>query len=142
MAHPRYPVYVISKGRWQTSLTSRFLTADGVSHHCTLLINAFMMNKAATMTMRGGNTDDLYAADGRAAMARSLERMWPGIVKVTRKYGRPHHIVNWRAFNTPLQLRDDAVIGTATNEYGMKLREVRPVTAPRLRALLDQEPDD
>lgn len=69
---------------------------------CTALVNAFLIDKAATMTMRGGNTAELYQGDGRLAMARSLERLWPGVATVTRRYGRPQHSVNWKRFTTPL----------------------------------------
>ena len=49
--------------------------ADG---WCTILMNAFMVDKAHTMTMKGGNTSELYnKEDGRLKMARSLERVWP-----------------------------------------------------------------
>src|SRR3972149_3358983 len=48
---------------------------------CTVLINAFMVDNMPTMTMRGGNTEELYQDDGRLKMARHLERLWPGVVE-------------------------------------------------------------
>lgn len=74
---------------------------------CTVQINAFQAHKVRTMVMAGGNTDELYDGDGRLKMARSLERQWPGIVTVTRKFGRPQHHVNWRLFQQPLRRRED-----------------------------------
>lgn len=62
----------------------------------TVQVSAYCCSKTGTMTMRGGNTDELYAGDGRLRMARSLERMWPGVVKTRRRFGRPQHSINWR----------------------------------------------
>ena len=57
-----------------------------------------------TMTMKGGNMAQLYQGDGRLTMARSLERMWPGVVSINRRFGRPQHVVknSWRNFDTSL----------------------------------------
>jgi len=74
---------------------------------CTVQINAFVVKKLRTMIVKGGNTEDLYQGDGRLKMARTLERMWPGIVTTERRYGRPQHVINWRKFRTPLIRRDD-----------------------------------
>ncbi len=56
---------------------------------CTVLLNTFLVQKIATMTVKGGNTAVLYKGDGRLRMARSLERMWPGVVTTDRRYQRP-----------------------------------------------------
>src|ERR1019366_7178061 len=71
---------------------------------CTVLFNAFLAFKARTMTMKGGNSADLYTGDGRLKMARSLERQWPGVVRTERRYDRPQHVVkgSWSGFDTPL----------------------------------------
>lgn len=70
---------------------------------CTVLVNAYTIGKVATMTMKGGNSAELYKGDGRLKMARSLERVWPGIVQTRRRFKRPQHVVNWRIFTTPLR---------------------------------------
>jgi hypothetical protein len=72
---------------------------------CTVALNAFMIDKTVTMTMPGGNTTDLYQGDGRLKMARALERVWPGVVRVDRRFGRPQHVVNWKKFATRLQAK-------------------------------------
>ncbi len=56
------------------------------------------------MKMKGGNTDELYKGNGRLAMAKELERNWPGIVTTRVRFGRPQHVVknSWRDFKTPL----------------------------------------
>lgn len=91
---------------------------------CTIQYQAFLIEKAATMTMKGGNSDELYQGDGRLKMARSLQRVWPGVVETKRRFGRPQHTVNWRRFRTPLKLRPDAKLPERPEDYGFKLREV------------------
>jgi hypothetical protein len=65
---------------------------------CTILFNAYLAQKATTMTMKGGNTDELYAGDGRLRMAESLRRQHPDVVKITRKWNRYQHHVDYRPF--------------------------------------------
>lgn len=65
---------------------------------CTILLNAYSCNKAPTMTMGGGNTDELYAGNGRLKMAESLVAQHPDIVRVTQKWGRPQHHVDYSVF--------------------------------------------
>lgn len=100
--------------------------ADG---WCTVLMNTFIIWKAGTMTVTGGNTDQLYQGDGRLKMARSLERMWPGVVETKRRFGRPQHVVNWKKFRNPLKRRTDidweALENAGNNDYGMVLKRVK-----------------
>ncbi len=111
--------------------------ADG---WCTVLINAFMVEKMMTMTMKGGNTSALYQGDGRLKMARSLERLWPGVVRTGRRWKRPQHIVfdAWRRFDTPLRLKEGINLAEmpAVNEYGMELVQVKPIKSESLRQLV------
>ena len=96
--------------------------ADG---WCTVQVNAFVIKKVRTMTMKGGNTDTLYQDDGRLKMSRMLERHWPGIVKTGRRYGRPQHVIDWAKFRTPLKRKPDLEIPDEPNEYGMVLQRVK-----------------
>jgi hypothetical protein len=111
--------------------------ADG---WCTILVNAFMIDKKQTMTVRGGNTSTLYQGDGRLKMARSLERLWPGVVETKRRFKRPQHVVKdaWRRFDTPLKLKEGINLEEvpATNEYGMELVQVKPIKSENLRRLV------
>jgi len=94
---------------------------------CTVLMNAFLIDKMATMQMKGGNTDVLYKGDGRLVMAKSLERMWPGVVKTERRFNRPQHVIKnaWKGFDTELIRRKDIDWDNLkTNNYGMKLKQV------------------
>lgn len=113
---------------------------------CTVLINAFMVWKKWTMHTPGGNTTDLYQGDGRLKMARSLERLWPGVVKTGRRFKRPQHIVKdaWKRFDTPLKLKPGIDLSQfeKVNEYGLKLVQVAPeIKSAELRKLLDNHTD-
>lgn len=91
---------------------------------CTALFYAFLQKKAATMAMRGGNTDELYQGDGRLKMAQSLQQQHPDVVKIAWKWGRWQHQVDYRPFkrNRPI-LRPGVVIPDEPNNYGMVLRK-------------------
>ena len=91
---------------------------------CTVLINAFLVQKIGTMLMKGGNTAALYQGDGRLKMARSLERLWPGVVETSRRFKRPQHMVkdSWKRFDTPLKLKPGVDLSKLKpNEYGLDL---------------------
>jgi hypothetical protein len=112
------------RGRYNedTDLSLRVLKAG----YCTILFYAFLCKKIATMRMKGGNTDELYKRDnhfdGRLLMAQSLQRQHPDVVRITRKFGRWQHHVDYRPFRAnKLKLKENAVISPGTNEYGMRL---------------------
>jgi len=92
---------------------------------CTILFNTFLAHKMATMTMKGGNTESLYKLqneDGRLLMARSLMEQHPDIVRISRKWGRWQHHVDYSRFrNNQLRRKPGITIPEGTNEYGMKL---------------------
>ncbi len=117
--------------------------ADG---WCTVLFNAFFASKKQTMQVKGGNTSALYQGDGRLKMARSLERLWPGVVSTSRQYQRPQHVVKdaWKRFDTPLKLKPgidlEALRAAGPNEYGMELRQVKPIKSAALRELVNGTP--
>jgi hypothetical protein len=84
-----------------------------------------MVAKIQTMKFRGGNAD-IYRGDGRLAMAHELERRWPGIVSIDRRWGRPQHVVDWKLFRgIPLVRREGVELGEGPGEYGVVLRRVR-----------------
>lgn len=102
----------------------------------TILFNAFLGDKAPTLTMKGGNTDTVYATgDKRLEFARSLEAQHPDVAKVVFRYGRWHHEVNYSSF-AGNRLRPKAAEAiTTTNEYGMALaREWREARYPTAKA--------
>lgn len=123
------------RGRYNedTDLCLQVLSAG----QCTVLINAFLAYKMVTMTMKGGNATELYKGDGRLKMARSLERVWPGVVETKRRFQRPQHVVKdaWKRFDTPLILKPGVVCDpdAKPNEYGMELVQVKPIKSAALR---------
>lgn len=119
------------RGRYNedTDLSLRVLK----SGLCTVLFYAFLAEKMATMTMKGGNTSELYVDDGRLKMAQELERRHPDVTRITHKWGRYQHVVDYRPFRgTKLRLREGVVVPKGVNDYGMKIARVsRPPRTTR-----------
>jgi hypothetical protein len=111
------------RGRYNedTDLSLRVLK-DGL---CTVQFDAFLQRKVATMRMKGGNTEELYAGDGRKLMAESLRDQHPDVTQVVWKFGRWQHHVDYSYFrnNTPI-LRAGVEIPDGVNNYGMTLAPV------------------
>ena len=105
-----------------TDLSLRVLK-DGL---CTVLFYAFIQQKAQTMTMKGGNTDNVYVdEDNRLKFAESLVEQHPDVVKVVWRFNRWHHQVNYKPFkNNRLIKKPGMVIPDGVNNYGMKLIEI------------------
>lgn len=97
------------------------------SGYCTVLFNAFLCGKITTMRMLGGNTDSLYhQTDNRKEFVESLIEQHPDVVKMTKKFGRWHHQVNYKPFkDNELKLKGPKS-PDIVNEYGMYIKEVRP----------------
>jgi hypothetical protein len=109
------------RGRYNedTDLSLRALK-DG---WCTVLFQAFLCNKIATMTMTGGNSDQLYQDDGRLKMAQSLVEQHPDVSRISWKFGRWQHHVNYAPFaRNKLRLKPGVVIPKGVNDYGMVLQ--------------------
>lgn len=101
-----------------TDLSLRILK-DG---WCTILFNAFLADKMATLTMKGGNTDELYAESGRLRMARLMVEEHPDVSKVVWKWGRWQHSVDYRPFKAnKLRLKPGFEMPTGYDEHGMIL---------------------
>ena len=116
------------RGRYNedTDLSLRMIK----SGHCTILFNAFLQNKATTLTMKGGNTDTIYTV-GTMAKSQMLKLMHPDVVEVVWKYGRWHHWINYRPFQRYPKLRRldglESSPNIDINEYGMTLINL-PIT--------------
>jgi hypothetical protein len=109
------------RGRYNedTDLSLRVLK-DG---WCTVLFNAFQVKKEATMSMRGGNTEELYQGDGRLKMAESLQAQHPDVVTVTRRWGRYQHLVDYSRFKANrLKLKPGPPTKAGVDNYGMVLQ--------------------
>ena len=125
------------RGRYNedTDLSLRILKDED----CTILFNAFLAEKEATMDMKGGNTDELYRQDatfdGRLEMAKSLQRQHPDVVKIARRWGRWQHVVDYRPFKGNKLIRRKGIeIPIGVNNYGMVLRDARSSQPSPLRS--------
>lgn len=91
---------------------------------CTVLFQAFLQEKATTMTVKGGNVE-IYQGEGRRLMAETLARLHPDVARVVWKFGRWHHSVDYRSFKqTALCRKPDVRLSRAVNNYGMRLVDV------------------
>jgi len=101
-----------------TDLSLRVLK-DG---ECTILFNTFLCDKMATMQMKGGNTKEVYGdTDNRIEFAESLKKQHPELVKVTKKFGRWHHHVDYSIFKQCPKEKAGISTPNKMNEFGMKL---------------------
>jgi len=108
------------RGRYNedTDLSLRVLK-DG---WCTVLFVTFLAFKMTTMTMSGGNTDELYQDDGRLLMAQSLQEQHPDVTQISYKFGHVQHHVNYEPFRkNKLKKKSDLVIPQGINNFGMVL---------------------
>lgn len=110
------------RGRYNedTDLSIRIMK-DGL---CTILFNAFLCRKSGTLTMKGGNTDELYVDDGRLKMAQSLVDQHPDITSISWKFNRWQHHVDYRSFKKNKLIKKSTIaVPTGINNYGMVLYE-------------------
>jgi len=118
------------KGRYNedTELSISVLK-DG---NCTFLFNAFLCGKQATHSMAGGNTEEVYNVnseqfDNRKEFALSLYNQHPDVVKLTKKWGRWHHNVDYSIFvQQPIKKKGLNIPQGKVNEYGMVMRDITP----------------
>jgi hypothetical protein len=113
---------------------------------CTVLFNAFLIEKQRTMTMKGGNSDQLYKGDGRLVMARSLERVWKGVVYTDRRFQRPQHVITgaWKKFDTQLIRKADIDWDKLKekNEFGMKMKAVSEIKSKKIKEMYERNKDN
>lgn len=90
---------------------------------CTVLFNAFLIGKVTTQRMKGGNTDEVYSqTNKRKEFAESLREQHPDLVKVTWKFNRWHHQVNYKPFKKNKLIKEEnIVVKNQINEYGIVL---------------------
>jgi len=89
--------------------------------YCTLQFYAFLQDKAATQTVKGGNNTEIYA-DGTYDKSKMLVDVHPDCSQLVTRYGRWHHYVDYDRFKeTKLILKNDIKIPDVINNYGMKL---------------------
>jgi hypothetical protein len=105
---------------------------------CTIQFNAFLQGKAATQTVKGGNTDEFYHKEGTLEKekwrdgtlnpegtinkSQMLVDLHPDVASIVWRYGRWHHYVDYGPFKkNELRLKPDVTIPEGINNYGMKL---------------------
>jgi len=122
LVNNRIPFRWRGKYNEDTDLSLRCLKAGGD----TILFNAFLIDKRTTMVQDGGNEKIYKESDNRKQFAESLKKQHPDVVKVTWRYKRWHHQVDYRSFkNRKLRYKDNFVLPKdKVNNYGMKLYEV------------------
>lgn len=109
------------RGRYnEDTILSLDMLKDG---WCTVLFNAFMCDKVRTQLVPGGNTAEFYAKEGTLPKSRMLARVHPDVARVTWRFQRWHHHVDYRPFRRNRLIRKpDAAIPEGINEYGMVLQ--------------------
>ena len=103
---------------------------------CTIQFNCFLQGKAATQTVKGGNTEEFYHkegieknhwvdgvnAEGTRNKSEMLVRMHPDVARMVWRYKRWHHYVDYSPFKkNELRYKKDITIPKDVNNYGMKL---------------------
>lgn len=108
------------RGRYNedTDLSLRVLK-DG---NCTIQFNAFLCGKVTTQRMRGGNSKEFYDHEGTLAKSQMLVDLHPDVAKLTWKFGRVHHHVDYTKFEKNLLIKKGNRAYTGVNEYGMVLK--------------------
>jgi hypothetical protein len=112
------------RGRYNedTDLSLRALK-DG---WCTVLFNAFLGDKAPTLTMGGDNAGIYAESDERREFAESLREQHPDVATVVRRYDRWHHEVNYAPFAANALVEREGWAPPIDPEYGMRIERTAP----------------
>ena len=113
------------RGRYNedTDLSLQMLKAGW----CTVQFNVFLQEKTNTQVLKGGNTDAFYAKEGTIPKSKMQVQLHPDVSKLTWRYGRWHHHVNYNKFKREnrLILKDNVRIKDEINNYGLKLKKIQ-----------------
>lgn len=92
--------------------------------YCTINFVAFLQNKALTLTMKGGNTDELYSK-GVSQKAAMTSAMHPDICRMTQRWGRIHHYIDFSRFEGLNLVRKEGIkVKNGVDNYGMRLKKI------------------
>lgn len=92
---------------------------------CTVEFNAFLAEKRATQTLKGGNTAEFYAGEGTKKKSQMLVDMHPDVTKLTQKFNRWHHHVNYKPFKKNKLIRKKGIIiPDGIDNFGLVLKRV------------------
>lgn len=102
---------------------------------CTIQFNAFLQGKAATQTVKGGNTEEFYHkegvdedkwienvnSEGTRNKSQMLVDLHPDVARMVWRYKRWHHYVDYSSFKkNELRLKPNVKLPEGNNNYGMK----------------------
>ena len=101
---------------------------------CTVQFNAFLQEKMNTQTIKGGNTQEFYHAEGSVhagnkyadtgtlAKSKMQVAVHPDVSSLVWRFNRWHHHVDYSRFKTMrLIKKENLTIERKTNNYGMSL---------------------
>jgi len=116
------------RGRYnEDTILSLDMLTEG---YCTVQFNAFLQDKMRTQRLAGGNSGEFYFKEGTAPKSRMLKETYPEYTELVWRFDREHHHVNYIPFKeTKLVRKPGVVVGSGTNDYGMKMITV-PDTVP------------
>jgi|GEM_PF-297949 hypothetical protein len=113
---------------------------------CTVLFNAFLQYKVTTQTLSGGCTTEFYAKEGTRPKSEMIAKLYPDLARVTERFGRVHHYVNYSVFSrNVLKLRAGVKIPAEPDNYGMTLEMLdgsRPAPIYAAAAVPDGEDEE
>jgi hypothetical protein len=102
---------------------------------CTIQFNSFLQGKAATQTVKGGNTEEFYHkegveegkwienvnSEGTRNKSQMLVDLHPDVARMVWRYKRWHHYVDYSPFKkNELRLKPGVKIPEGNNNYGMR----------------------
>jgi hypothetical protein len=93
------------------------------NHWQTVLFNAFLQYKITTQKMAGGNTEAFYAEEGTLPKSQMLVDAHPDVSKVSWKFNRWHHHVNYEKFKDIPLIKKADYEPPDENKYKLKLVE-------------------
>jgi len=107
--------------------------------YCTVQFYAFLQHKMVTQSIKGGNTQEFYHAEGKVQKgskyadtgtnAKSMMQVnvHPDVSRLTWRFGRVHHHVDYRPFRkNKLKYRPGYQKVEGIDNYGMTLTEKKP----------------
>jgi len=109
------------RGRYNedTDLSIRMMR-DGF---VTVQFNAFLQNKLTTQSVAGGCNAEFYEKEGTGPKSEMQVRLHPDISRLTERFGRIHHYVDYSVFehNIP-KLKADVQLKSGVDNYGMFIK--------------------
>ncbi len=124
------------RGRYNEDTDLCLRVLKDPSELCTIQFNAFLQDKAATQTVRGGNTEEFYQPEfrteddenynpeGTINKSMMLYKSHPDVTRLSWRYRRWHHEVDYSGFQkNQLKLKSGTKIPEGIEEYGMEFIE-------------------